>query len=153
MGPFLPLKAKKKRQGVLGPFLPFKQKNTREFWDPSFLLNKKCQGVLGSFLPFQAKNAREFWKISPFNQKIQLLVFYPVYKREENQGVSRWLPAYFSPGELAGERERGRGGEKRYQIPDTTARSRWDNFSGSNFSFKNSQRSHRDYFSGSPCRL
>ena len=35
---------------------------------------------------------------------------------------------------------------------DTTTRSRQDNFSGSNLSFNCSQRSHRDYFSGSPCR-
>ena len=35
---------------------------------------------------------------------------------------------------------------------DTTTRSRRDNFSGSNLSFKSSQRSHRDYFSGLPCR-
>ena len=35
---------------------------------------------------------------------------------------------------------------------DTTTRSRRGNFSGSNLSFKSSQRSHRDYFSGSPCR-
>ena len=35
---------------------------------------------------------------------------------------------------------------------DTTARSRRDNFSGSTLSFTTcSQRSHRDYFSGSPC--
>ena len=35
---------------------------------------------------------------------------------------------------------------------DTTTRSRQDNFSESNLSFNCSQRSHRDYFSGSPCR-
>ena len=35
---------------------------------------------------------------------------------------------------------------------DTTTRSCQDNFSGSNLSFNCSQRSHRDYFSGSPCR-
>ena len=35
---------------------------------------------------------------------------------------------------------------------DTTTRPRRDNFSGSNLSFTCSQRSHRDYFSGSPCR-
>ena len=35
---------------------------------------------------------------------------------------------------------------------DTTTRSRRDNFSGSNLSFNCSQRSHRDYFSGLPCR-
>ena len=35
---------------------------------------------------------------------------------------------------------------------DTTTRSRRDNFSGSNLSFTCSQRSHRDYFSESPCR-
>ena len=35
---------------------------------------------------------------------------------------------------------------------DTTTRSRRDNFSGSNVSFKSSQQSHQDYFSGSPCR-
>ena len=35
---------------------------------------------------------------------------------------------------------------------DTTTRSRRDNFSESNLSFNCSQRSHRDYFSGSPCR-
>ena len=35
---------------------------------------------------------------------------------------------------------------------DTTTRSRRDNFSGSNLSFNCSQRPHRDYFSGSPCR-
>ena len=36
---------------------------------------------------------------------------------------------------------------------DTTTRSRRDNFSGSTLSFTTcSQRSHRDYFSGSPCR-
>ena len=35
---------------------------------------------------------------------------------------------------------------------DTTTRSRRDNFSGSNLSFTCSQRSHRDYFSGLPCR-
>ena len=35
---------------------------------------------------------------------------------------------------------------------DTTTRSRRDNFSGSNLSFNCSQRYHRDYFSGSPCR-
>ena len=35
---------------------------------------------------------------------------------------------------------------------DTTTRYRRDNFSGSNLSFNCSQRSHRDYFSGSPCR-
>ena len=35
---------------------------------------------------------------------------------------------------------------------DTTTRSRRDNFSGSNLSFNCSQQSHRDYFSGSPCR-
>ena len=35
---------------------------------------------------------------------------------------------------------------------DTTTRSFQDNFSGSNLSFNCSQRSHRDYFSGSPCR-
>ena len=35
---------------------------------------------------------------------------------------------------------------------DTTTRSRRDNFSRSNLSFNCSQRSHRDYFSGSPCR-
>ena len=35
---------------------------------------------------------------------------------------------------------------------DTTTRSRRDNFSGSNLSFNCSQRSHQDYFSGSPCR-
>ena len=35
---------------------------------------------------------------------------------------------------------------------DTTTRSRWDSFSGSNLSFNCSQRSHRDYFSESPCR-
>ena len=35
---------------------------------------------------------------------------------------------------------------------DTTIRSRRDNFSGSNFSFNCSQRFHRDYFSGLPCR-
>ena len=34
----------------------------------------------------------------------------------------------------------------------TTTRSRQDNFSGSNLSFTCSQRSHRDYFYGSPCR-
>ena len=34
---------------------------------------------------------------------------------------------------------------------DTTTRSRRDNFSGSNLSFNCSQRSHRDYISGSPC--
>ena len=34
---------------------------------------------------------------------------------------------------------------------DTTTRSRRDNFSRSNLSFKSSQQSHRDYFSGSPC--
>ena len=34
---------------------------------------------------------------------------------------------------------------------DTTTRSRRDNFSGSNLSFNWSQRSHQDYFSGSPC--
>ena len=35
---------------------------------------------------------------------------------------------------------------------DTTTRSRRDNFSRSNLSFNCSHRSHRDYFSGSPCR-
>ena len=35
---------------------------------------------------------------------------------------------------------------------DTTTRSRRDNFSRSNLSFNCSQRSHRDYFSGLPCR-
>ena len=35
---------------------------------------------------------------------------------------------------------------------DTTTRSRRDNFSGFNLSFNCSRRSHRDYFSGSPCR-
>ena len=35
---------------------------------------------------------------------------------------------------------------------DTTTRSCRDNFSGSNLSFNCSQRSHRHYFSGSPCR-
>ena len=35
---------------------------------------------------------------------------------------------------------------------DTTTRSRRDNFSRSTLSFNCSQRSHRDYFSGSPCR-
>ena len=35
---------------------------------------------------------------------------------------------------------------------DTTTRSRRDNFYGSNLSFTCSQRSHRDYFSGLPCR-
>ena len=35
---------------------------------------------------------------------------------------------------------------------DTTTRSRRDNFPGSNLSFNCSQRSHREYFSGSPCR-
>ena len=35
---------------------------------------------------------------------------------------------------------------------DTTTRSRRDNFSRSNLSFNCSQRSHRDYFSGSSCR-
>ena len=35
---------------------------------------------------------------------------------------------------------------------DTTTRSRRDNFSGSTLSFTCSQQSHRDYFSGSPCR-
>ena len=35
---------------------------------------------------------------------------------------------------------------------DTTTRSRQDNFSGSNLSFNCSQQSHRDHFSGSPCR-
>ena len=35
---------------------------------------------------------------------------------------------------------------------DTTTRFRRDNFSGSSLSFNCSQRSHRDYFSGSPCR-
>ena len=35
---------------------------------------------------------------------------------------------------------------------DTTPRSRRDNFSRSNLSFTCSQRSHREYFSGSPCR-
>ena len=35
---------------------------------------------------------------------------------------------------------------------DTTTRYRRDNFSGSNLSFNCSQRSHRDYFTGSPCR-
>ena len=35
---------------------------------------------------------------------------------------------------------------------DTTTRSRRDNFSRSNLSFTCSQRSHRDYFSGLPCR-
>ena len=35
---------------------------------------------------------------------------------------------------------------------DTTTRSRRDNFSGSNLSFTCLQRSHRDYFYGSPCR-
>ena len=34
----------------------------------------------------------------------------------------------------------------------TTTRSCRDNFSTSNLSFNCSQRSHRDYFSGSPCR-
>ena len=34
---------------------------------------------------------------------------------------------------------------------NTTTKSRRDNFSGSNLSFKSSQRFHRDYFSGSPC--
>ena len=35
---------------------------------------------------------------------------------------------------------------------ESTNRSRRDYFSGSNLSFNCSQRSHRDYFSGSPCR-
>ena len=35
---------------------------------------------------------------------------------------------------------------------DTTTISRRENFSGSNLSFNCSQRSHRDYFSGLPCR-
>ena len=37
-------------------------------------------------------------------------------------------------------------------IKDTTTRCRRDNFSGSNLSFNCSQRSHQDYFSGSPWR-
>ena len=36
---------------------------------------------------------------------------------------------------------------------DTITKSRRDNFSGSNLSFNCSQRSHRDYFSGLPCRV
>ena len=35
---------------------------------------------------------------------------------------------------------------------NTTTRSRQDNFSRSNLSFNSSQRSYRDYFSGSPCQ-